>query len=36
VILLMFAGRVGFMSFAIAIGLPPGHEPYEDGHDLVL
>jgi trk system potassium uptake protein TrkH len=35
-ILLMFAGRVGLITFAIAIALPPGHEPYEEGHDLVL
>jgi trk system potassium uptake protein TrkH len=35
-ILLMFAGRVGLITFAIAIALPPGHELYEEGHDLVL
>ncbi len=35
-ILLMFAGRVGLITFAIAIALPPGHEPYEEGEDLVL
>jgi trk system potassium uptake protein TrkH len=35
-ILLMFAGRVGLITFAIAIALPPGHEPYKEGEDLVL
>jgi Trk-type K+ transport system membrane component len=35
-ILLMFAGRTGLISFAIAIALPPGHEPCKEGEDLVL